>query len=399
MRRRRLALSVVVIAAVLLAGRALSVLYAEFTWYDSLGASSVWLERMSDSALVQCAGFGVAFLFLFVNLVAARQSIGRLMRPRRLANVEFGEAIPPNQIKAGILLLSAAIAIALSGFLPSWQTVARARLGTVFAEYDPYIQHDLSFYVGWLPLERDLYTWTLALVLAAVLVILSIYVITRGVRWAGGVLYLQVPARRHLGALICLVLFLSAWSYRLDAYDLLTGVGRESSAFGYVDHEWLLPGLVALALLSAATAITVAVSAWTGQLRTGLIAIMVTVAAAALIQQVLPFALDRFIAAGNAGAQNAPYAATRAEFTRRAFPEDLAAALEAPSADVEVRAPVQAGSDTIIAPGATGMLLLDAPTLDIAGLPSARESGASHRLGRPGTLLCSPTRSSVGPES
>src|SRR6266536_872955 len=129
MTRRRVVVSVVMIVAALLAGRAVSVLYADLSWYESLGARSLWWERTLDAASVQTTGFLVAALFSLVNFAAARTSLTRLMRRRRLANVEFGEAVPPEQIRVAALLLSIVVGLGLTRLLPSWKTVALARLG------------------------------------------------------------------------------------------------------------------------------------------------------------------------------------------------------------------------------------------------------------------------------
>src|SRR5437867_5041520 len=113
MSTRRLAIGVVAIAAILLGGRALSVLYDSFTWYKSLGAGALWTERATDTLLLSAIGFFFAFAFTLVNLALARQGIGSITRPRRLANVEFGEAVPPAQLRIAAVTVSAGVALVL----------------------------------------------------------------------------------------------------------------------------------------------------------------------------------------------------------------------------------------------------------------------------------------------
>jgi uncharacterized membrane protein (UPF0182 family) len=361
MSRRRLAIGVVAIAAVLLGGRALSILYDSFTWYDSLGARRVWVERTMDKFLIVATGFLVAMLFALINLAAVRRAIGLLTRPRRLANVEFGEMVPPAQLRIAGIAVSVSIAIGLVQLLPAWNLVALARLGVNFREADPYLLHDISFYVTWLPLQRAVYAWAVTLVVVVSALVVGLYLFTAGIRWVDGALQMSPRVRRHLGLLAALALLLCTWSYRLDSYELLSGGGRDGAAFGYLDHRWLLPGLLALALATAAIAITVAISSWMGQLRSSLIAIMVAVGLAAVVQEILPFVFFRSTPQAEERRENAPYAATRADFTRRAFGAEPDAGGDASLAIAPLT------RDTLVAPGAVGARLVDDPTLDVGG--------------------------------
>jgi D-arabinose 1-dehydrogenase-like Zn-dependent alcohol dehydrogenase len=85
--RRRLLVGVVIAAVALIGGRAASVLYADYTWYDALGASPLWRERTGDLVLIYGIGSVIAVLVAFLNLSALGRSIGVLTLPRRLANV------------------------------------------------------------------------------------------------------------------------------------------------------------------------------------------------------------------------------------------------------------------------------------------------------------------------
>ena len=91
-------MGVAIAAAILVGGRAASAIYADYTWYASLGAAPLWTERSGDLLLIYGIGSVVAVVVAFVNLAALGRSIGVLTLPRRLANVEFGEAVPRKYI-------------------------------------------------------------------------------------------------------------------------------------------------------------------------------------------------------------------------------------------------------------------------------------------------------------
>jgi len=94
-------------AVLLILGRVLAGVYADYLWYDSLGATAVWRARLGALALLRVSSAIAAAAFAFVNFYAVRQSVVSLVFPRRLANLEIGEEVP------GRILVGVAIALAL----------------------------------------------------------------------------------------------------------------------------------------------------------------------------------------------------------------------------------------------------------------------------------------------
>ncbi len=75
-----------VVAILLLAGRALSAIYADYQWYEALGAGALWRLRAGTIAAIDAGAFVVAALFAFANLYAVRHSVVSLVFPRRVGN-------------------------------------------------------------------------------------------------------------------------------------------------------------------------------------------------------------------------------------------------------------------------------------------------------------------------
>jgi uncharacterized membrane protein (UPF0182 family) len=376
MPRRRLLIGVVIAAALLVGGRALSTLYADYTWYNAMGAAPLWSERAADLFLIYGIGSIIAVVVAFVNLSALGRSIGTLTLPRRLANVEFGEAVPRKYLDRIAFVLSVAIAAAVTPALPSWPSLALARLGISFRESDPYFQHDLAFYTTWLPFERSVYTWALLLIVGVSLMVVALYSLTPGLRWERVGIRMSARVRRHLSVLAALLLLLTMWSYRLESYDLMIRGGGEGGVFSYIDHQWLLPGLLLLWIATAAAAITVLLSGWTGQLRTSFIAVTVIVVLSIMVQEIVPLVVRRFTPKELQALRERPYIATSEDFTRRAY--DLnASSLDAlprssvstPADTVPIGIPgeVALRRDSLVYPGAQGLVVVTDPQLDAAG--------------------------------
>jgi len=376
MPRRRLLAGVVFAAVVLVAGRTLSTLYADHSWYAAMGAAPLWSERAGDMLLIYGIGWVVAVLLAFVNLSALGRSIGSLTLPRRLANVEFGEAVPRKYLDRVALVLSIAIAAALTPALPSWTSLALARLNVIFREADPYFQHDLGFYTSWLPFEKALYSWATLLVVSVSMLVVILYSLTPGLRWEKAGLQMSAYVRRHLTVLAALLLLITMWSYRLESYDLLIRGSGEDRVFSYVDHQWLLPGLLLLSIATAAAAITVLLGGWMGQLRTSFVAVTVIVVLSVTVQEIVPMVVRRVTPKAALLARERSYIATRAEYTRRAFAlntsSNAALSESAVSAAVDSVATSAEGQqllrqDSLAYPGARGLVVVSDPQLDVAG--------------------------------
>ena len=374
--RRRLFIGVVIAAAALVGGRALSALYADYSWYAAHGAGPLWNERAGDSLLVYGLGFSLAVVIAFVNLSALGRSIGVLTLPRRLANVEFGEAVPRRYIDRFAFVLALAIAAAVTPALPPWKALALARLDVRFRESDPYFQHDLSFYTTWLPFEKSIYTWAMLLIVVVSVLVVLLYSLTPGLSWERAGLRMSAHVRRHLSVLAALLLLMTMWSYRLQSYDLLISGSGDEGVFSYVDHQWLLPGLLLLSIATAAAAITVLLSGWTGQLRTSFVAVTVIVVLSVTVQEIVPLLVRRFTPVETQMIRDRPYAATRADYNRRAYGPNAAlydtlrksgvsAALDSVVTSAAGRQLLR--QDSLVYPGARGLVVVSDPQLDVAG--------------------------------
>lgn len=375
MPRRRLLLGVVIAAALLVAGRALSAAYADYSWYRAMNASALWNERFVDLLLIYSLGAGLSFGIALANLTTLARSIGALTLPRRLANVEFGEAVPRRYLDRFAVGLSLGIAAVMIPLLPSWTSVALLRRGVGFSERDPYFHHDLAFYTTWLPFEKALYTWIMLLVVTTTLVVIALYSLTPGLRWDRGGLRMSTLVRKHLSVLAAIILLLTMWSYRLASYDLLIQTAGESSSFSYVEHQWLLPGLLILSIATVAASATMLFSGWTGQLRTSFIAVTGVVILSIAVQEVVPLIVRRFTPPDALAASERPYTAVRAQFTQRAYDVPVLAResvfrsgvsqADTPVVSVDERPSFQ--QDSLVYPGADGLLVVNEPQLDVAG--------------------------------
>jgi uncharacterized membrane protein (UPF0182 family) len=162
------------ITLLMLAGRLVAGLYAEWTWYAAMGALPLLQSKLSHQAVLLGGTVLAGFVLAFTNLYAVRGSIVSLILPRRLGNIEIGEAVPGRRLTALVFAIATVLAIVLSWEQDDWTIFALARAGIPFQEADPYFERDLGFYVYRVPFERSLFDWA---VLALVAVGLSVVVL------------------------------------------------------------------------------------------------------------------------------------------------------------------------------------------------------------------------------
>jgi uncharacterized membrane protein (UPF0182 family) len=318
--RRPLIAAVVAGAVLLVLGRAFAFLHADYAWYAALGARRLWVESAVDTVLLHVLTFIPGAVFAFANFSAVRHSILSLVLPRRLANVEFAEAVPPRRldtVAAGLALL---VAAAATPAVPHWTTLALVRADVGFGESDPYHQLDLGYYTVWLPLEMQFHSWAWVIVLVTTLVVAALYALTPGLRWENGAIRMTAYVRRHLACLVALILLLLAWRARIASFTLLFEGSGADGAFTFADHRWLLPSYVSLSVAVVAATALFLWSAWNRHNAVSFATLSVVLLLWIGVFQLLPLVVRSPAAGtGTVHPREAPYAATREAFTQRAF--------------------------------------------------------------------------------
>ncbi len=313
---------VIATAFVLVAGRWLATIYADWTWYDALGALPVYRSGLIHQLAWRVGAIASAFAFAFLNLYALRRSIVSLVLPRRLGNIEIGEAVSARALLGVVLAVSGVLAIVLSAPTGHWTTMAFARISGSSREMDPYLDMDLSQVVAWLPFELDLHAWMSRLIVVVALLILGMYALTPSLRFRRGDFYVSAYCRRHLLVLATFALLLLAWRSRLDWLSL-TSIGAESGApYGSYAHRIEGPFLIALSLATAVAAFVALWTGWYGYLRIAALAALSAALGGPLVRVTMPAIAGRSLSPSDLNETERPYATTRRLFTRRAFGVD-----------------------------------------------------------------------------
>lgn len=323
MRARGWLLIAVAIAAVLLlVGRTVTALYVDHAWFAAMDAPSLFWEQVIDTALLQGGAWAVGSAFAFANLHAVRRTILAVAVPSRVANIELTAMVPGRRLLSATIVLALLVGAVLAIPLTNWEDLALVRHGVPFGEIEGIFDRDLGHYVYWLPFEETLYLWSLVSVVALTAMVLVLYALTRSLRLEGRRIAASSHVRRHLSVLGALVLLLLAWSYRLDAFDLLQQGSGPDGQFLRVDHRVTLRMDAVLAYGSAIAAMVMLRTGWAGQLRAAFVTLTTVLVAAVLLRHAAPVVLARGDTLGDPARRDLDYVASRALYSRRAFDVD-----------------------------------------------------------------------------
>ena len=339
--RRWLITAAVAVALLLLLGKALAGVYVDYRWFAALGAESVWWARIENLLILRGLSGAAATAFFFFNLYAVRHSVVSLVLPRRVANIEIGEEVPSRYLLLAVIGMSLLFGILLAFPQDDWTSLALVRWGQPFREADPYFEYDLGFWTYWLPFETSLHVWSLIALLAATTVVVFLYALTPSLRWERGTLHVSGYVRRHLSLLGALLIFLLAWSYRLDGLGLLLNGTGPGGAFTSADWKVAVPANFVLAFATGAAAVLVGWAAWTGQMRIAFVAVTAVLALSLGLRQFLPPLAQRLAEPIDPDRRESGYLATRAGYTRRAYAVDRVVVGD-PAARVALASPREA---------------------------------------------------------
>jgi hypothetical protein len=314
-----LLLAVTLAVVLLLVGRTATVLYVDLAWFAAMGAPSLFWEQVLDRALLQGGAWLVGSGFAFANLHAVRRTILTVAVPSRVANIELTAMVPGRRLLSATIIVALLVGAVLAIPLTNWEDLALVRHGVPFGEIEGIFDRDLGHYVYWLPLEEALYLWSLVSVVAVTALVLVLYALTRSLRLEGRRIAASSHVRRHLSVLGALVLLLLAWSYRLDAFDLLQQGSGPDGQFLRVDHRVTLRMDAVLAYGSAIAALIILRTGWAGQLRAAFVTLTTVLVAAVLLRHAAPVVLARGDTLGDPARRDLDYVASRALYSRRAF--------------------------------------------------------------------------------
>ena len=279
--RRRVAIGVLVAAALVTALIVWAHLYVDWLWFGEVGLRTVFWERLLVGLVAFFAFAAAFFAVIYGNLLIARRLAPRY---RPVEGVDVIEVVHGTAtrwvawIGLAVALLGALIAGASAA--GSWLVFARALNGVPFGLRDPIFHHDLSFYVFMLPAWEYVYGFLFASLIIALVVSVAAHLAVGGieVRMGGSTLseerraayppqaraaeqlsrvrglHIEEGAAIHLSIVLAALFALGGVGYVFRAWNLLYSTAGVVFGAGYTDVHLRLPMMRVLMVLCFALA-------------------------------------------------------------------------------------------------------------------------------------------------
>jgi uncharacterized membrane protein (UPF0182 family) len=361
-RRLPLAITLVVVGALVVAFFLFSGLYTDYLWFAQLGYSSVLTTQWIAMAVMFAVGFvAMAFpVWLTLNLAYRLRPVYAKLNSQLDRYQELVEPLRRLAMWAIPVVLGLFAGLSASS---RWETTLLWLNRTVTGTTDPQFGLDLSFYLFELPFYRGVVAFASAVVLISALLTAAVAYLYGSVRINGRELRISKPSRIQLAVLAGLYLLLQAVSIWLDQYVTLTQTGDLITGAAYTDVNATIPARQILAGIAVLVAVLFFVTAFIGRWRFPLVGTALLLVASVVVGSLYPWVVQRFSVDPNARVLEQPYIQKNIDLTRDAF--DVADVEEVPysatteasqgalRSDAETTASIRIIDPAIVSPAVT----------------------------------------------
>ena len=307
---RRMAVTAVVLIAILAFIYLTSTFWVQWWWFESIGYQSALITRYISAALAFAVAALLAGGFFAANWLIALRRRETVGRSARLASSRIVRTV-----LWGVTIVIALIAGLNAG--GEWAIWRLALAGQSFGVTEPLFGRDAAFYVFLLPAIELVHRMAITVVVVTLGATLLIYLGLRGLDRIDQ-LGATPQTRRHLLILAAVLLILFGAGYFLANFDLQYSTRGFAYGPSFTDVTVVRPLNYLLAAVSVVAAGVLLFSRRTDQVRWLAIVAIVWVAAVA-IGAVVPRLVQQTIVEPNELQRETPYITNNIALTRAGF--------------------------------------------------------------------------------
>nr|WP_281166836.1 UPF0182 family protein [Agromyces italicus] len=316
-----MAITIGVVAALVIAFFVFAGLYTDVLWFQQLGFISVlttgWIARVSL--------FAIGFLAMALPIWGSIQIAYRTRPVYAKLNSQldrYQEVFEPLR-RLAMYGIPAVLGV-FAGVSASsrWEVTLAWLNRTPFGQTDPQFGFDIGFFVFELPFYRSVVGFASAVVLLSVLLVIATNYLYGAIRVSGREVVISKSARVQIAVTAGLYLLLQGVSIWLDQYATVTESGALITGAAYTDVNAVIPGRGILAGIAVVVAILFFVTAVMGRWRLPLVGTALLIVTSLLIGTLYPWVVQRFQVDPNAKPLEAPYVQRNIDLTRDAYNVD-----------------------------------------------------------------------------
>ncbi|WP_350349520.1 UPF0182 family protein [Agromyces sp. G08B096] len=317
-RRAPIAITIGVVAVLVIAFFVFAGLYADVLWYDQLG----YLGVLTTEWVSRVVLFVIGFLAMAVPIWASIQIAYRTRPVYAKLNSQldrYQEVFEPLRRLAmygipAILGIFAGVATSTR-----WELTLTWLNRTPFGETDPQFGFDIGFYVFELPFYRSVVGFASAVVLLSAILVVATNYLYGAIRISGREVVISKSARIQIAVTAGLYLLLQAVSIWFDQYATVTEQGSLITGAAYTDVNAVIPGRGILAAIAVGVAILFFVTAVIGRWRLPLVGTALLIVSSLIIGSLYPWVVQRFQVDPSERALEEPYIQRNIDLTRDAY--------------------------------------------------------------------------------
>ena len=317
-RRAPIAVTIGVVALLVIAFFVFVGLYADVLWYDHLG----FLNVLTTEWIARVVLFVIGFVAMALPVWASIQIAYRTRPVYAKLNSQldrYQEVFEPLRRLAmyGIpVVLGVFAGVSTSS---RWELTLTWLNRTPFGTSDPQFGFDVGFFVFELPFFRSIVGFASAVVLLSLLLVIATNYLYGSIRVSGREVVISKSARIQIAVMAGIYLLLQAVSVWLDQYATVTETGSLITGAAYTDVNAVIPGRGILAAIAAVVAVLFFVTAAIGRWRLPLVGTALLIVSSLLIGSLYPWVVQRFQVDPSARSLEAPYIAHSIDYTRDAY--------------------------------------------------------------------------------
>lgn len=317
--RAPLAITVAIVAGLVMAFFAFAGLYADVLWFDQVGFLNVLTTQWVASGVLFVIGFLGMAIPVWLSIQIAYRS--RPVYAKLNAQLDrYQQVVEPLRRLAmyGIpALLGLFAGVSASS---RWETTLMWLNRTPSGTKDPQFGLDMSFYLFDLPFLHGLVGFASAVLLIALILSAATAYLYGAIRVSGREVIIAKAARVQLAVMAAIYLLLQATSLWLDQYTTLTDSSDYVlSGAGYTAVNATIPGRAILAGIAAVIAILFLVTAIIGRWRLPIVGTVLLIVSSLLIGSLYPWVVQRFQVVPSAKTLEAEFIQRNIDLTRDAY--------------------------------------------------------------------------------
>lgn len=317
-RRAPIAITIGVVALLIIGFFVFVGLYADVLWYDQLG----YLDVLTTEWVARIVLFLIGFLAMAVPVWASIQIAYRTRPVYAKLNSQldrYQEVFEPLRRLAmyGIpVILGVFAGVSASS---RWELTLTWLNRTPFGTEDPLFGFDVGFYVFELPFYRSIVGFASAVVLLSLLLVIATNYLYGSIRVSGREVVISKSARIQIAVTAGVYLLLQAVSIWFDQYATVTENSTLITGAAYTDVNAVIPGRGILAVIAGVVALLFFVTALIGRWRLPLIGTALLIVSSIIIGSLYPWVIQRFQVDPSARTLEAPYIGYNIDMTRDAY--------------------------------------------------------------------------------